>query len=132
MSLECADNVDLTGAKTVTVAGRDLPIVPFSLRRTIALSALAPKLAGLAKGDTLDAEKNLVFVEVLRLGLSGAYPKVTVDDILDLPITLEELIKSANVIIEQAGGKKVSASEGESSAASDSAISTGTSSSPSL
>ena len=131
MTLELKEGVDLDGARTVRLAGRELAILPFTLRQTIAMSSFAPKLEGLAKGDKIDDEKLSAFVDVVRIGLSGAYPKVTNDDILDQPVTLAELVAASNVVVEQAGGRRADATAGESSATSDSATSTGISSSPS-
>lgn len=132
MSLELKAGVDLSGARKVTLAGKDYEIVPFTLRRTIAMAKVAPALEHLskAKDATLSDEELMAFVDVVRIGLSGAYPSVTNDDVLDLPLELKDLVAAANVVIEQAGGKRAGATAGESSAASGSVISTGISSSP--
>jgi len=139
VSIECDDNLDLSGARSVRVGGREWIIPPLSLRQILAIADFVPKLSAIGV-DNVSGERLAPLAEVLWHGLRRAYPKLTRDEFLDLPITIAELVAALPVVIEQAGGRRIDAAgEGanagdqaaaEAVAASASTASTGARSSP--
>ncbi len=123
MSFEPDDNLDLTAARPVRLAGREFQVVPLSLRQILAIADYVPKLSGIA-AETLSGERLAPLAEVMWHGLRRAHPRLTRDEFFDLPITIAELVAALPVVIEQAGGKRVDAA-GETLAASASIPSTG-------
>ncbi len=112
MSLDRDESLDLSAARTVRLAGRDFYVLPLSLRQIIAMADHVPKLSGIT-AENLSGERLMPVCEVVWDGLRRAHPKLTKDEFLDLPITMAELVAAVPVVIEQAGGKKVSADTGE-------------------
>jgi hypothetical protein len=123
MSLELDEKADLAAGRRVTLGGRglsglELVVLPLTLRQNIALARHMPKLMRMHEEKAFDAETIDAVVDVVCIGLRRAHPNISADDLLDLEVTIDDLIAAARVVIEQAGGKKVEAAEGESSAAS--------------
>ena len=129
MSLECDESIDLSTARVVQLAGRDFYVAPLSLRQILAVADYVPKLSGIT-AENMSGERLLPLAEVLWHGLRRAHPNLTRDEFFDLPISIGELVAALPVVIEQAGGRRVAADEGESSAASASKRSSGERSSP--
>jgi hypothetical protein len=129
LSLEPAENLDLSAARSVRLAGHDLYVAPLSLRQILAIADYVPKLSAIG-ADNLSGERLAPLAEVLWHGLRRAHPKLTRDEFFDLPITIAELVAALPVVIEQAGGKRVDTATGEILAASASTTSTGARSSP--
>lgn len=139
MSFEHDEHLDLSGAKTVRLGGREWTVAPLSLRQILAIADFVPKLSAIGV-DSLSGERLAPLAEVLWHGLRRAHPRLTRDEFLDLPITIAELVAALPVVIEQAGGRRVGAEEavapegaaaaGEMLAASASTPSTGARSSP--
>lgn len=131
MSWDKSELIDEARCKPARFGGKEYLIAPFTLRRIKKVASIAPKVMRLDAHEmseqTLDP-----FVEVIWQGLLGAYPKVTRDEVEDLPMTMTEINAAVDIILEQMGGQKKlngAAPVGESLAASDSRTSTGTSSS---
>jgi hypothetical protein len=129
VSLERDDKAGSDGARNVVLGGREFTILPLTLRQIRAIAKQVPKLSNIDAANINDENIDL-FVDVLMNGMKRSYPQVTVDDILDLPMTMMELAQACTVVVEQAGGRKTVAA-GEAQATSDSTKSTGESSSPS-
>jgi len=139
LSFEHDEHLDLSGAKTVRLGGREWTVAPLSLRQILAIADFVPKLSAIGV-DSLSGERLAPLAEVLWHGLRRAHPRLTRDEFLDLPITIAELVAALPVVIEQAGGRRVGAEEavapegaaaaGEMLAASASTPSTGARSSP--
>lgn len=139
MSFERDEKLDLSGARTVRLGGREWMVAPLSLRQILAIADFVPKLS-VVGANSLSGERLAPLAEVLWHGLRRAHPQLTRDEFLDLPITIAELVAALPVVIEQAGGRRVEAGEaiasggattaGEMSAASASTASTGARSSP--
>lgn len=139
MSFERDEHLDLSGARTVCLGGREWIVAPLSLRQILAIADFVPKLSAIGV-DSLSGERLAPLAEVLWHGLRRAHPRLTRDEFLDLPITIAELVAALPVVIEQAGGRRVEAGEtvasggavaaGEMLAASASTASTGARSSP--
>jgi hypothetical protein len=128
MPFDIDEKVDLTQARTVTLAGRELKVAPLPLRQVIAISDVVPNFAALNSGK-VGAEAFDPLVEVVWRGLLRAYPQLTKDELLDLPITMADLVAAVSVVIEQAGGRKEGAA-GEQRATSTTEAPNGASSSP--
>ncbi len=122
--------IDIAGAPTITVGGRKFAIPVLPLRQTRKIVALQAKLANaldqIRAGNGIE-EYSLVAVEVVQIGLSRAYPEITVDDVDDM-INMDELRAAVRVVTRQTlMYDKGSAAAGEEQAASPSI---GTDSSP--
>lgn len=129
MSIERDPNVDVAAAATIKLAGRDWYVPPLPLRQILAITDLLPKLQGISI-TSLGIEGSAPFREVIRRALLKAYPELTDDDLLDLPITISELTDAIPTVLVQAGGKKVELGAGETTAASPSNAPIGAGSSP--
>jgi len=127
MCIDLDPKFDRTGARSVVLAGREFWVAPLPLRHVLALGDLAAKFKGIT-ADNISGEKLMPLIEALRRGLTKAHPKITDDDLLDLPIRVDELMTAFPVVVEQAGGKQVDPA-GEQGA-SRSTPSTGDGSSP--
>jgi hypothetical protein len=92
--------IDLSDAAMVTLAGRSFYVPVLPLRQTIKIATLAPKLGRDAVGD-ISEEQMLDVATIVHLALTRAYPTLTFEAFLDLPITFEELWRSAPVILRQ-------------------------------
>ncbi len=112
MSLDLDESVDLAAARIVRLGGHDFHVAPLSLRQIIAIADHVPKLSGIT-AENISGERLTPLVEVMWHGLRRAYPRLTRDEFLDLPITIGELIAGLPVVIEQAGGRRVDAAAGE-------------------
>lgn len=128
MSLDLDPACDLSRAKKITLAGQEYFIAPLSLRNVLALPALSPKLQQIdmknVTGEMFDP-----VVELIVRGLSRAYPKITKDNLLDMPIDIIELLDAVPIIMQQAGGQQRDSAAGEATATSPSKVPTGTDSS---
>lgn len=124
MSFEPDENLDLSAARSIRLAGREFHVAPLSLRQILAIADYVPKLSGIGP-DNLSGERLTPLAEVLWHGLRRAHPRLTRDAFFDLPITIAELVAALPVVIEQAGGRRVDAAAGELPAVSASTPSTG-------
>ena len=140
MSFERDEKLDLSGARTVYLGGREWLVAPLSLRQVLAIADFVPRLSAIGL-ETISSERLVPLAEVLWHGLRRAHPRLTRDEFFDLPITIAELVAALPVVIEQAGGRRVGgqaaaaaaggdAAMGEIVAASASTPSTGARSSP--
>lgn len=133
MSLELNPRADLAGAKFITLAGKQYPVPPLSLRQIIGLGRQLPKVseltkrsvtvgAGIVGEDKLSPENAAelstialdlteVWIEVVRIGLSVAHPAVNTDDILSLRTSPKELSDAGEIIVGLGGAKAVPAGE---------------------
>ena len=136
MSLERGEG-DWTGSPEITLGGQKFVIPPLVLRQTIPMADInrqvreemktveaSAEIVPPAEGSDKAPEKRIMFttklmelyVEVIRIGLLRAYPKVTRDDVLDLASDYVELALAVTTIVRQSGGKEPV--EGEQTAAS--------------
>jgi hypothetical protein len=103
--------------RTIKLSGREFYVAPLPLRHVLATAELMPKLSNISpqniRSETLDA-----VIDLVHKGLHKAHPGLTRDELLDLPVTIAELMDAVPIVIEQAGGRKVDAAAGESRATS--------------
>lgn len=108
--LERDEKIDLAGAADIILAGAVYKVPALPLRQTIALgpaidkfNAIVAELKDAApKGDQL-----LAYAEIAKIGLSAAYPRVTIDDVLGMPLTYLELLTAIRTVIGQSKFYKV-------------------------
>jgi hypothetical protein len=137
VSLERDESIDLNMARVVRLAGRDVYVAPLSLRDILAVADELPKVKDVT-AENVTGERLAPLGEIVWHGLRRAYPKLTRDEFLDLPITLAELIAAFPVVMQQAGGRKPETVMGEAEPHRDGAMgiptdstkSTGAASSP--
>ncbi len=108
MSLEPDQNLDRAAARSVRLAGREFYVAPLSLRQILAIADHVPKLSGITV-ENLSGERLLPLAEVVWHGLRRAHPALTREEFLDLPIPIGELVAALPVVIEQAGGQRIKA-----------------------
>ncbi len=103
---------DKARCKIIILAGEQYYVAPLPLRHVLAIADLIPKLSGITvqnmRGEMFDP-----VLELIRRGLLKTYPGLTMDDLLDLPITIAELLEATPVVVEQAGGRKADVPAGE-------------------
>jgi hypothetical protein len=136
MPLDLDPNVDRGTAKVLALGGREFLVAPLPLRQVIALGGLLPAMresiaAIQSNGGALTLELFAPIVDVLVCAFKKAHPTITRDDLLDLPIHVDEMLLAVPAIVAQAGGKPADpgAAAGEASAASPSSAPTGADSS---
>jgi hypothetical protein len=100
MHFEADPKVDLSEAERVMLAGREflIPILP--LRQTIKIAALAPKLGEL-KAEGASETQMLDIATIVHIALTRAYPSLSLEQFLDLPVTFNEILEAAPVILRQ-------------------------------
>jgi hypothetical protein len=116
MSIEADQKiVDEGKCREVTLAGQTFYIAPLSLRQVLAIADFVPKL-GEVKAADLSGEKLMPMIEVLWHGLRRVHKNLGKDELMDMPIRIDEVVKALPTVIEQAGGAKAEAKPGEPSA----------------
>jgi len=130
--------IDVSEAKTISLAGQDYLIPPLMLRQTkripmaplleimnrraAAFAALTPGPDGklpepgpeFLAAVTLTEEETDIAILALAAGLSRAYPSVTVDALNDMPISSTDVIIAVSTVLQQSHATKpASASPGE-------------------
>src|SRR5208283_2675611 len=101
--------VDCSAASVVTLAGREWflpPLAPRQARKVIpALMRLLPKLASLesAASAGLDEATFDELIDIVHVSLTRAYPALSRDEFLDLPIKTTELIAAIWAALKQSG-----------------------------
>lgn len=119
--------VDCSSASVVTLAGAEwfiAPLAPRQARKVIpALMKLLPKLAALETSEegedklaalaALDEQSFEGLIDVVQGALTRAYPTLTRDEFLDLPISTSELIAAVGSVIKQSGLSQPGADAGE-------------------
>lgn len=111
--------VDLSDAVSVTLAGHNFYVPVLPLRQTIKIATLAPRLGRDSTAEITEAQM-LDVATIVHLALTRAYPALTFEAFLDLPITFEELWRAAPVILRQTRALAQEQPPGEASAASQS------------
>ena len=103
MTFPINEAIDLDGAETIKIGKESFQIpVPLAFRQTMKIVPLISKVqamdaAGVSQApgeDNLDALARIVWI-----GLTRAYPSMTFEAFLDLPMTFAELIAAAPVVI---------------------------------
>ena len=104
--------IDCAGAKIVTLGGTEWFVPPLTMRQSRivvpGLMRLMPLLSELQSGDVsamaaLGEEQFDALISVVHGALARAYPKLTLEDFLDLPISTPELIGALGVVTQQTG-----------------------------
>src|ERR1700736_5608883 len=78
-------------ASIVILAGREWPLPAISSLQLLAIMPFAVKLAGITS-DTTTAEQRHAILQIFHITLSRAYPDLTYEQFLELPIGLDELM----------------------------------------
>lgn len=82
----------------VTLGGREFPIEPLRLGQLRALLDALDDLSGKTGGAVVDAA-----ARVIHAGLSRATPDLTLDGVLELEATMDEVTAAVAVILQVAG-----------------------------
>jgi hypothetical protein len=78
-------------ASIVILAGREWSLPAISSLQLLAIMPFAVKLAGITS-DTTTAEQRHAILQIFHITLSRAYPDLTYEQFLELPIGLDELM----------------------------------------
>ena len=111
--------IDLSDAATVTLAGRNFYVPVLPLRQTIKIATLAPRLGKESAAEITEAQM-LDVAMIVHLALTRAYPTLTFEAFLDLPVTFAELWRAAPIILKQTRALVQEPATGEAVAASPS------------
>ncbi|MFY9628340.1 MAG: hypothetical protein WAK03_09360 [Methylocystis sp.] len=135
--------IDCAGAPVVVLAGREwfVPVLAMRQARVVVpgLMRLMPVLQDLQSGEAsamarLSEDNFDNIVAVVHAALTRAYPELTHEAFLDLPISTPELVAALGVVTRQTGFFKPSASteqtEGEAQGETPAPLSSSTGSSP--
>lgn len=120
MPFDLDPNVNEGECEKVILAGKPYLVAPLSLRQVLAIRPLLGKAhaAIMAPADQWTEDDLLPAIQIIWRGLKRAYPALTLDEILDTPATVAEMIAALPVVLRQAGAKVAEAvSEGEAPAA---------------
>jgi hypothetical protein len=140
MSLELKEGAETEGLPTITLDGEPYFVARLPLRSRIGITAVLPKIGEAIKklpgidaiqaGATVEfpEDVSLAFVDVIYFGLKPLYPKITREDVLDIPTDLLELMAAIPIIAAQGRSRRIPA--GEPQATSLSTNPTGAASSP--
>jgi hypothetical protein len=90
----------------IELGGRSFIIPPFTLRRVKVFVPMMAKLQSVKAGEMTEANIDDAADAVL-VGIQAAHPSFTKENLLDMPVTLEELFSAVTAIGPQAGLKKV-------------------------
>jgi hypothetical protein len=82
----------------ITLGGRDFAIEPLKLGQLRALLDALDDLSGKTGGAVVDAA-----AQVIQAGLARAMPELTLDAVLELEATMDELTAAVSVILGVAG-----------------------------
>lgn len=83
---------------TITLGGRDFAIAPLKLGQLRALLDALDALSGKSGGAVVDAA-----ARVIQAGLARAMPDMTLDAVLELEATMDEVTQAVSVILRIAG-----------------------------
>jgi hypothetical protein len=111
MDIETDPTIDLSDAESVTLAGHRFLIPVLPLRQTIKIAALAPKLGEL-KAEGASESQMMDIAAIVHIALTRAYPSLTLDSFLDLPVTFDEILQAAPVILRQTRALRPIAKDG--------------------
>ena len=87
---------------TITLGGRDFAIEPLKLGQLRALLDALDDLSGKTGGAVVDAA-----ARVIQAGLARAMPDLTLDAVLELEATMDEVTAAVAVILKVAGLPRV-------------------------
>lgn len=88
-------------APRVTLAGKEWAVPPMSARKIIKFGG---KIVGLNLGR-LDEDGLSAIYEATHIALGTAYPALTFDAFLDMPVTMDEILEAMPVLTTAAGMK---------------------------
>jgi len=104
--------IDCTGAPVISLAGREwfVPLLAMRQARVVVpgLLRLMPVLQALQSGEPaalarLDGENFDAVIDVVHAALTRAYPALTREAFLDLPVPTPELIAALTIVTRQTG-----------------------------
>src|SRR6202035_2409226 len=97
----------MTGTK-ITLGGRDFAIEPLKLGQLRALLDALDDLSGKTGGAVIDAA-----ARVILAGLARTMPDLTLDAVLELEATMDEVTAAVSVILKAAGLTRPGVTPGE-------------------
>jgi hypothetical protein len=118
MSPQCDPNVSEDACERITLAGEPYLVAPLPLRQVMAIRPLLGKAhaAIIAPAEAWTEGDFLPVAQIVWRGLKRAYPSLTLDEFLDMPATVAEMISALPVVLRQAGARNIE--QGEAKAAS--------------
>lgn len=86
----------------VTLGGVEFVVPPLSARRIIRFSKIVVGLGTLNTGSMSEEQMQSVY-DALLIGLQQAKPEMTIDDLMDMPVTMIAAIDAVKIVAKQAG-----------------------------
>jgi len=99
---------------SVILAGKSYPVPPLAFRE---VSKIVPIVGTVFSKEGMSEASLEALAKVVFYGIKRGAPDLTLDALLDMPVTIEEMSAAALVICAQAGLKKKDASAGEAKGA---------------
>lgn len=94
-------------APKITIGGQTFSIPLMAPRQNRKLVPAAAQFGTMLSGGVVDEDQFDRLLALVQVGISRAHPEITLDDLLDMPITLPEMVDALSVIFEQTGVLKV-------------------------
>lgn len=107
MPFQTDPDIDESDCEKITLAGSQYLVAPLPLRQVLAIRPLLGKAhaAITAPKEAWTEDDLLPVAQIVWRGLKRTYPTLTLDELLDTPATVNELIAALPVVLGQAGAK---------------------------
>jgi hypothetical protein len=104
--MQIRQGLDYGSAKIITLAGVEyfVPVLAVRQNRVCVplLQSLAPRIGEIIEpGSVMRSHDYDDLLRLIHAALTRAYPDATLDDLLDMEITMDELIQAVNVVMRQ-------------------------------
>lgn len=104
---------NFTNDLRITLAGKAWAIPPLSARRIIRFGG---KIVGLNL-NRLSEDGLMTVYQAVHVALETAYPQLTLDQFLDMPVTMDEVLEAMPVLMKASGMKMKKIEPGEAEGA---------------
>lgn len=107
MPIQINADVNEGDCETIMLAGKPYLVAPLPLRQVLAIRPLLGKAhaAITAPTEAWTEDDLLPVAQIVWRGLRRTYPSLTLDELLDTPATVNELIAALPVVLRQAGAR---------------------------
>jgi hypothetical protein len=100
---------------TINLAGQSYQVKPLAFRD---VSKILPVVGNAFSSPRMSEDQLTALAQIVFYGLRKAHPDLTLDAVLDMPVSVEEMTAAAVTICQRAGLKKKESDSGEAKAAS--------------
>ena len=107
-------NSDALDNPTVTLAGQTFDVLPIAFREA---SKIVPLVGEVFSRKSLSEETLEGMAKIVFYGIKRGAPGMTLDALLDLPVSITEMTEAALVVCKQAGLRSKDSQPGEATGA---------------